>query len=256
MNGTGAAFFVCAIARLLAGRRHVAVGANLPIPAAAALLARAMSGGATRVSILGSRRYNNFTGLAGLFDCASTGRLDAFFLTPGQIDGQANVNMIGVGDYPRLKVRWPGSHGSPLIYMMVPNIILFRPEHSKRVLVPKVDFISAPGVSPPNVFRPGGPSALLTGRCYFAFDKVRGRFRLEQVHPGHSFAEIVENTGFEFDVAASLGETEYPSWDMLHMIRDRVGAEVADIYPQFSADLIAEAGVLADQSFVTEQMHI
>ena len=49
------------LARLLAGTGHVAVGALSPIPGSAALLARALSGGATRVTMLGSRRFNGFT---------------------------------------------------------------------------------------------------------------------------------------------------------------------------------------------------
>ena len=57
---------------------------------------------------------------------------------------------------------------------MVPKVILFRTEHSRRTLVPKVDFISAPGRSPPNVYRPGGPIALVTNRCAL---RVRPRAR-------------------------------------------------------------------------------
>ena len=241
MSVTGPAFFVCTIARMLAGRRHVAVGANSPIPASAALLVSALSGGKTRISILGSRRYNNFTGLADLFDCATTGRLDAFFLTPGQIDGQANINMIGVGDYPHLKVRWPGSHGSPLVYMMIPNIILFRPDHLLRTFVPRVAFISAPGVSPSNVFRPGGPSNLLTSLGLFSFDRRRARFCLDRVHPEHSADEIRQTTGFDYDVAADIRETEAPDAASLHAICDRVGTEIAEIYPQFARKLVADA---------------
>lgn len=241
----GPAFSVCAIARLLAGRRHVAVGANSPVPASAALLARALSGGSMRVSILGSRRHNSFTGLADLFDCATTGRLDAFLLSPGQIDGQANINMIGVGEYPRMKVRWPGSHGSPLVYMMIPNIILFRPDHLRRTLVPRVDFVSAPGTSPPNVFRPGGPAYLVTSLGIFSFDRGRARFRLDSVHPGHAAAEIRENTGFDYDVAPSLGATQPPDAAALRALAETVSREVSEIYPQFAENLAADAVALA-----------
>src|SRR6201995_1921952 len=144
MDASASLLLSCFTADLVRGRKHVAVGANLPVAAAAALLARDLSGGELQVSILGSRKYSTFTKLGDLFDFASQGRLDGFFLSPGQVDGQANVNMIGVGSYPRLDVRWPGSHGSPLLYMMIPNIILFRDTHLKRTFVPKVDFVSAP----------------------------------------------------------------------------------------------------------------
>ena len=132
------------LARLLEGAGHVAVGASSPIPGAAALLARALSDGAMRVTVLGSRRHNGFTdGGRELFDCAAQGRIDAFFLGGGQIDGEANINLVGTGDYPRVDVRFPGSFGSPYLYFLVPRVILFREEHSPRVLVPKVDFVSA-----------------------------------------------------------------------------------------------------------------
>ena len=143
------------IARMLDGLNHVAVGASSPIPGAAALLARARSGGTPRVSVLSSLRHNDFTdGARELFDCAAQGRIDAFFLGGGQIDGEANVNLVGLGDYPELNVRFAGSYGSAYLYFLVPRVILFRPEHSRRVMVSKVDFISAPGTSPPGLYRP------------------------------------------------------------------------------------------------------
>lgn len=234
-------FLTSFIARLLQGRRHIAVGANLPIPAAASLLARDLSGGATEVSILGSRKFSHFNRLADLFDFASQGRLDGFFLSPGQLDGQANINLIGVGDYPRLDVRWPGSHGSPLLYMLIPNVILFREAHKKRIFVPKVDFISAAGVSAPNVYRPGGPSALVTNLGHFSFDRSQGRFRLQGVHPGRRLEEIDENTGFQFERSDPVPTTPMPTADMLAALRERVAAQVSEIYPRFAATLRDQA---------------
>jgi glutaconate CoA-transferase subunit B len=156
---SSAELLIATIARLLEGCRHVVVGASSPIPGAAALLARELSGATTRVSILGSRRNNDFTdGGVETFDLAAQGRIDAFFLGGGQIDGQANINLVGAGAYPDSEVRWPGSFGSSYLYFLVPRVILFREEHTRRVMVHRVDFISAPGVSPPNVYRPGGPT--------------------------------------------------------------------------------------------------
>src|SRR6185312_14434004 len=106
------------------------------------------------------------------------GRIDVFFLSGGQIDGAGNVNLVSIGDDDKPKVRFPGSFGSAHLYFVVPKVILFRTEHSRRTLVPKVDFISAPGTSPDNVYRPGGPVALVTNRCFFTFEKTRGCFRL------------------------------------------------------------------------------
>lgn len=231
---------IAVVARLLAGARHVAVGMASPIPGSAALLARALAGGALRVSILGSRRVKPWAD-AGveLFDCAAEGRIDAFFLGGGQIDGQANINLVGVGARERPKVRWPGSFGSAFLYFLVPKVILFREEHTRRVMVPKVDFVSAPGVSAANIHRPGGPQALVTPLCLFSFDKARCRFRLESVHQGHTVEEVRDNTGFDFDEAPALGVTPPPEPHVLDLIRTRVAAEIADAYPQFALRVFA-----------------
>ncbi|MGH6903611.1 MAG: CoA-transferase [Geminicoccaceae bacterium] len=228
------------LAAMLAGLGHVAVGAASPIPGAAALLARERSDGRMRISLLGSERHNPFTdGNVELFDCAAQGRIDAFFLGGGQIDGAANINLVGVRGYPQSRVRWPGSFGSAYMYFVVPRVILFRAEHTPRVLVPKVEFVSAPGISPANVYRPGGPHALVTGRCVFAFDRERGRFRLQSVHPGHDLDEVVANTGFDFDLPAAVPETPAPSSETLALIRGPVGAAIAETYPRFAAETLA-----------------
>jgi glutaconate CoA-transferase subunit B len=226
------------LAGMLAGLRHVAVGAASPIPGAAALLARARDPG-LRVSILGSERHNPFTdGGRELFDCAAQGRIDAFFLGGGQIDGGADINLVGVGGYPRSRVRWPGSFGSAYLYFLVPRVILFREEHTARVLVPKVEFVSAPGTSAAGVDRPGGPYALVTGRCVFRFDANRRRFRLASVHPGHTTGEIAHHTGFEYDVPDEVPSTRPPSVETLALIRGRIGAEIAETYPAFAARVL------------------
>lgn len=227
---------IATMARLLEGCRNVAVGAVSPIPGAAALLARARSGGALRVSILGSRRHNFFTnGGVELFDCAGEGRIDAFFLGGGQIDGQGNINLVGTGAYPASTVRWPGSFGSAYLYFLVPRVILFREEHSRRVLVDKVDFVSAPGTSGPEVWRPGGPYALVTGSALFRFDKRARRFRLESVHRGHTVEEVLELTGFAFDRPERVPVTEEPDSATLSLLRGRVRDELAETYPRFAA---------------------
>ena len=147
-------------AGLLAGCRHGAVGAVSPIPGSGALLARALSSGALRVSVLGSTRHNFFTdGGVELFNCAAQGRIDAFFLSGGQIGSEGNINLVGTGSYPATDIRWPGSFGSAYLYFLVPRVILFREEHTRRVMVERVDFISAPGRSEEGVYRKGGPHA-------------------------------------------------------------------------------------------------
>src|SRR5687768_2636260 len=141
--------------------------------------------------MLHKRKGNPFTeGGRELFDLAGQGRIDLFFLGGGQIDGAANLNMIGIAEWPGTGVRFPGSFGSAFMYFTAGRSILFREEHSRRVLVPKVSFVSAPGVSPPGVARRGSAQALVTGRCIFRFHPDRARFSLASVHPGESIESI------------------------------------------------------------------
>jgi glutaconate CoA-transferase subunit B len=229
---------IATISRMLEGCRTVAVGNSSPIPGAASLLARAKAGGAVRVLMLGSLRHNSFTdGGRELFDCAAQGRIDAFFLGGGQIDGEADINLVGAGEYPRWQQRFPGSFGSAYLYYLIPRVILFREEHTNRVLVPKVDFISAPGTTPPDVYRQGGPYALVTGRCVFEFGRAARRFRLASVHPGETPETIRANTGFAYDAAPQVPTTAPVTDAELALLDGQVAGEIAETYPRFAAAL-------------------
>ncbi|MDJ0389968.1 CoA synthetase [Roseomonas sp. E05] len=215
--------------------RHIAVGAASPIPAAACWLVK-KQGHDVRLSLLHKRSGNPFTeGTRELFDLTGQGRIDLFFLGGGQIDGQANINLVGTGEWPGQGVRFPGSFGSAFMYFMTPRTILFREEHSPRVLVPRVDNISAPGVSPPGVFRRGTAQALVTGKAIFRFDPARARFTLESTSPGEDAASIRAATGFGYDEPASLPATPDPSEAELALLRGPVCEEMLETYPDFCA---------------------
>ncbi|TQF77262.1 CoA synthetase [Elioraea sp. Yellowstone] len=231
---------IAAIADLIAAPnphpvRHAAVGAASPIPAHAVMLAR-HRGLDVRLSLLQQRVGNPFTeGARELFDLAGQGRIDLFFLGGAQIDGQANINLVGTGTPAGSSARLPGNFGSAFMAFTVPRVILFREEHSPRVLVPKVDYVSAPGVSAAGVYRRGSPQALVTGRCVFAFDAVRARFTLASLHPGETRESIRENTGFDYDEPTHVPETRGPSEDDRAALAGPIRAALEDTYPQFCA---------------------
>jgi len=235
-------FLICAISRLLCAPDigHVAVGAASPIPGAAALLAQATDNPDLRVSIIHGDTNNPFTdGGRELFDCAGQGRIDAFFLGGVQIDGNANINLVGLGDYPDTTRRFPGSFGSAYMYFTVPNVFLFAHEHSTRVLVPKVDFISAPGTSPDDVTRTGGPKYLVSDLAILEFDRDKKLFRLISVSPGHSVDEVVDKTGFDIEIAADVTTTGSPEKSQLQQLTRQVAPSLARTYPDFAARVFA-----------------
>ena len=235
-----AEFLINLFAEMLFGEDHIAVGALSPIPGCAALLMQELAEknekNKVQVSIIHGDANNPFTdGGRELFDCAGQGRIGAFFLSGAEIDGEANINLLGIGDYPNLDKRFPGSFGSAYVYFVIPKIILFAPEHSKRVLVEKVKFISAPGTSPPEVKRPGGPKALVTSKCVMSFDATSKRFTLISTHPGFSVEDILENTEFDFDLAKKITITTEPDADRLMLLRRSIGPKIAKTYPDFAA---------------------
>ena len=206
----------CTVARLIGEAGHVAVGAASPIPAAGALLLKQRRPG-LKLSFLHKRKGNPFTeGSRELFDLAGQGRIDVFFLGGAQIDGAANINLVRAEGR-----RFPGSFGSAFMYSVVPNVILFREEHSPRVLVPKVEFVSAAG----------DPAALLTGKALFAWQKDRRRFRLESLHDGE---DVRAQTGFDYDAPAPVPRTPAPSAEELALLRGPVAREMARNYPDFA----------------------
>ncbi|MDC0976097.1 CoA synthetase [Alphaproteobacteria bacterium] len=223
---------------LLVNDKHVAVGAASPIPGAAALLAKEeakLVNKRLRVTILHSNQYNNFTdGARELFDCAAQGRIDTFFLGGVQIDGQANINLVGTGSYPKIEKRFPGSFGSAMMYFVVPQIILFREEHSPRTLVEQVDFISAPGVSDENIYRPGGPKYLLTNRALFKFNKDIKKFSLLKLNQNETIQDIKELTGFKFDYSENISDMLDPDTSRLKILRDKIAPMVSEFYPEFA----------------------
>ena len=226
------------LSNLLSDDNHVAVGAASPIPGAAALLAQEeqkQKGKKLRVTILHSLRFNNFTdGARELFDCAAQGRIDTFFLGGVQIDQEANINLIGIGEYPMLDKRFSGSFGSALMYYVIPKVILFREEHSPRTLVKKVDFISAPGVSDKNLYRPGGPKYLLTNKALFSFNKTNRRFCLEETAPNINQDDIKQQTGFKYDINKKIKHFSLPSKRRLDVLRKTIAPMVSEFYPNFS----------------------
>ena len=223
---------------LLVNDKHVAVGAASPIPGAAALLAKEeakLINKRLRVTILHSNKYNNFTdGARELFDCAAQGRIDTFFLGGVQIDGQANINLVGTGSYPKIEKRFPGSFGSALMYFVVPQIILFREEHSPRTLVHQVDFVSAPGVSDENIYRPGGPKYLLTNRALFKFNKDLKKFSLLKLNQNQTIQDIKELTGFKFYVSKNISDMLDPDTSRLKILRNKIAPMVSEFYPEFT----------------------
>ena len=57
------------------------------------------------------------------------------------------------------------------------------------------------------------------------------------MHPGHTVEEVIENTGFDFERPATVPETPPPSPETLKLLREVVAPQLAEVYPQFAAQV-------------------
>lgn len=223
------------ISREVRDQETVGVGMASPVPAAGCILAEQLHAPHATIIILGSEEYYPFPGGSSeLHFLAQRGELDLFFLSGVQIDRKGNINLHVIGDYDSPSLRLPGAYGSAMLYYMAHRVILFRTEHTRRTFVEKVDFVTAAGVTPPNVHREGGPTLVVTPKALVAWDQGAGEWVLSAVHPGSSLADVKENTGFPFRSAEPLISTPPPTERELMVLRTTVREKLRRIYPDFA----------------------
>ena len=103
------------ICRLIGDVRHVAVGARRRYRRRRRCSRAKRAAGRPYVSLLGSREHTFFTdGARELFDCAGQGRVDVFFLSGGQIDGEGNINLVASATTIIRKRGFPARSAPPI----------------------------------------------------------------------------------------------------------------------------------------------
>ncbi len=213
----------------------VGVGAASPIPAAGCILAEQLQASHATLIILGSKEYYPFlAGSSELHFLAQRGEMDLFFLSGIQIDRYGNINLHVLGDYHSPQLRLPGAYGSAMLYYMAHRVILFRTEHSRRTFVEKVDFITAPGGTPENVYREGGPTLVVTPKAVLSWDRGAREWMLDAVNPGSTVEDVQANTAFRLRVSPGLRMTPPPTEQELSILRTIVRPKLERIYPEFA----------------------
>ena len=144
-----------------------------------------------------------------------------------QADQYGNINISVVGDYEKPVLRGPGGAGAPEVVKMHRKMIGYFPNHSKRTLVPKVDFITGTRWKISNEarvktgLRPG-PLKYITNLAILSKDEEDKPFRIESVHPGVSVDQVIENTGFELTVPRDVPQTEKPTKEQIRLLREEI----------------------------------
>jgi glutaconate CoA-transferase, subunit B len=239
------------IAHDLEDGEWVEVGANLPVPRAGALLAHLTHGPNMTVMIAMTKAYLRDEPVIEEFELITDVRAQrwaeayythdrllsemrfrrkgVFFCGGIQIDSHGNSNLIGIGpDHRRLRFRGPGAIGTCNATAQNARYHLVTTEHSKRVLVERCDYVSAlgfgdgtPGLREQLRLPGQGPKYIITPLCVFDFDAAR-RARLKSIHPGVALQDVLDGTGFEFELSEPVPLTVAPSKEELAILRQRI----------------------------------
>jgi len=140
------------------------------------------------------------------YDLCARGGIDTVFLGAVQIDAQARTNVSVIGEHSRPKVRLPGGGGAAVIMPTAGRVILWRTQHSPRVFVERLDFVTAAG----NVDR------VVTPLCVFR--RRRGRLEVEALLPGVTAEQVRAQTGFDLGPNADWPTLALPSDEELRAL--------------------------------------
>ena len=161
-----------------------------------------------------------------VFDLIYRGKRHAM-VTPVQVDRFGQMNISVIGDYAKPKAALLGVRGYPGNTVSNANS-MFIPNHGKRTLVAgEVDMVGGVGYNPARW--PGGTKPrfldlrrIISNLAVMDFQGPNNQVRVISLHPGVSFEEVQDNTGFELAVADGLGVTPPPTDAQLAIIRERL----------------------------------
>ncbi len=213
------------------------------------------------VSLLGSRRQTFFTdGGRELFDCAGQGRIDVFFLSGGQIDGEANINLVGIGDYAQ-----PEGALSRLVRLVLPLLrraqgdpVPARAQRAARwsrrsISSARRERARTMSIAPAARSRSSPVAACSPSTAAAA---LRARERASRPHGRRGGREHRLRLR---PAAARAGDAGAPSPRRCGLLRTVVAPQLIEVYPQFAAEVFGvgkaddNAAVIARA--VTEPSH-
>ncbi len=171
------------------------------------------------------------SGICDIMETAQRGLIEYGFLGGAQIDPYGNLNSTVIGEYYNPKVRLPGSGGGNDVGSHCWQTIAIMP-HDRKRFVEKVDFITTPGYLsgpgaregvglPPNT----GPHRVVTTLALLGYHPESKRMMLLATQPGVEVEEVVENTGFELEIADQVEKSEPPTEEELRILREEVDKE-------------------------------
>lgn len=145
-------------------------------------------------------------------------------VTPVQIDRWAQGNISCLGEFDKPKVQMLGVRGFPGNSVLHKNSMLV-PAHSTRVFIDReVDVVCSVGFKdsrwPEGIRTPEIQiGRIVTNLCVMDFGGPDHAARVLSLHPGVTFEQVQQATGFPLLAAEALSETPAPTEDQLSLIQ-------------------------------------
>jgi acyl CoA:acetate/3-ketoacid CoA transferase beta subunit len=157
-----------------------------------------------------------------VFDVVWSGRRHVL-MGATQLDRFGNQNIAAIGsDWKRPKAMLLGPRGAPGNTINHPTSY-FVPQHSTKVFVERVDWVSGIGTDRARALGAAGRfhelRRVVSNLGVFDFGGPDGTLRLLSLHPGASLEDLALKTGFGLAFADEVTTTRAPSAEELALIR-------------------------------------
>ncbi|MGE3798935.1 MAG: CoA-transferase [Thermomicrobiales bacterium] len=148
-------------------------------------------------------------------------------VSAAQIDKRCNTNNFEVTSPSGKKIRLPGQGGMADVANMHQHFMLYLPRHTTLTMVEQVEWISAARalLTDEERLRAGlqpGHVRLITNLAAFELDFASRELQLTSIHPGVTFDEVQENTGFALKRNGETPVTPTPSAEQLRILRREI----------------------------------
>lgn len=158
-------------------------------------------------------KEESYLNLSGFLGMLQNRQVDLEFLRPAQVDEFGNINNTVIGNHKKPIVRLPGGMGVDDVMTFIKKIILYVPNHSRKVFVKKVDFSTAHGWN-----KGKGPDKIITNMCIFEFPNKK--ITLTEINPEYTIEDVKRETGFNFNVSSDVKKMIVVDEEMSKIIKE------------------------------------
>ncbi len=192
----------------------------------------------------------NSAGLWSMTECIEalhfrgTGDVEAVSSAQMDVNGDINISWLPMpvrdaegkptGEWNTRALRLPGGAGAPVVFGLHRKSVAYFPNHSKMIFVPKVNYVTGTRVyiSDEERIEQGlqpGPIIVVTNLCVMEMIE-RGVWKVVSLHQGVTAQDVIDNTGFEVQIADDCPVTRVPTQQEVDLIKqvDPTGIHLLD----------------------------